>query len=525
MNAEQPPFRRAWTTDGGGRIRLNARSYTSPSFASHDALDDPSRTSDYASNQPRRRSLFHTAFSLLGAVHELRRERVRQQELDEHTSPIHRRDTRRREASRSESADYARWERHDSQDRSRSARLNEQYVRPSGQPARERMSSSRLRRSSRWEDAPMDRDLPAAQNYDTEDDGARIRPKPMRIRALESDILYEQREIDECLQWLAVHAHRDETSDRMIQHMTTQLQLHRRQLKAAKADLRAELDRAERPRPESARRTSRRASTRDSDRGVEPEASPGFDNLFSFLMGGAAFSTSRNAQPSATHADMFNQLFADIAAQHPQFIFTTSQGPPNVAGGFPRDFFGAHFNDGAQEAGTSAQARPRPSRPTNLLSAQEAKALYQTYNDRWSVIAPSDPELPYPGRKLQSAALVDRATIWAPMVSSAVSTWSIEDVIRVNTQSFLLGVVDLTPNYTDRLSKIEVDFDHSKADPVQLQLLFDMLKKEKMRWHSDRLGRRNGGEAGVNEALQQSQVARGIFHAVCELSDLVATKR
>lgn len=94
--------------------------------------------------------------------------------------------------------------------------------------------------------------------------------------------------------------------------------------------------------------------------------------------------------------------------------------------------------------------------------------------------------------------------------------------MQANAQAFYLGVVGLKPHYTvtNGNGQIQCGIDKASASPEQIKQLVDVLKKEKPRWHSDRLGRRNGGVVGgPNEALQKDVRARAVFHAVCELMD------
>lgn len=93
--------------------------------------------------------------------------------------------------------------------------------------------------------------------------------------------------------------------------------------------------------------------------------------------------------------------------------------------------------------------------------------------------------------------------------------------MQANAQAFYLGVVGLTPHYTETpgSGKVAMGYHKPKATPAQVKQLVDMLKKEKARWHSDRLGRRNAGMEGPNEALQRDNKARAVFHAVCELME------
>ena len=269
---------------------------------------------------------------------------------------------------------------------------------------------------------------------------------------------------------------------------------------------------------------------------------------------------SSHRHPSTTHTgnsftqDDFESFFQGPRQQHPLFDgFDPFPGTPFSAfnsffndfgtgsafnSGMPNFFFsmpGASFNAGTQSharTGPHAGAQfpqqagfstftPQPKPPANLLKPEEAKRLFKTYNERWTSLAPTDPNIPYPARQLHPNRLLTRDSIWAPMVSSSIEEWSEEAVMQANAQAFFLGVVGLSPQYTETpgTGKIVAGFNGAQAKPAQVKELVDILKKEKARWHSDRLGRRSGGQGGVNEALQRDEKARAVFHAVCELME------
>ena len=221
------------------------------------------------------------------------------------------------------------------------------------------------------------------------------------------------------------------------------------------------------------------------------------------------------------------------------FFNDFARGSP-LGSGFPQFFsmHGTSFHGRAQPNATSmphgntysSQAGPsyftpppQPSPPANLLKPDEAKHLFKIYNERWNSLGPTDPNIPYPARKLHPSSLLSRDSIWAPNVTSSISEWSQEVVMQANAQAFYLGVVGLSPQYTETpgSGKIAMAYSKPRATAAEVNGLVDILKKEKARWHSDRLGRRNGGAAGVvNEALQRDEKARAVFHAVCELMEV-----
>ena len=227
--------------------------------------------------------------------------------------------------------------------------------------------------------------------------------------------------------------------------------------------------------------------------------------------------------PFGAFQHVFNDFgMASPFEDHMQQFFTTSGAS---SGDGPRQHTRFPTSSGPQSQQTqdftTYSAAPRTP-PANHMRPEEARMLFKAYNERWNSLPTTDPSIPYPCRGLQMAGLSARDSIWANLINSPVSTWSEETVMQANTQAFFLGVVGITPQYTQApgTGRVLMGFDKSRASVVQLKELVDILKKEKIRWHSDRLGRRNGGMTGPNEALQRDERARAVFHAVCELVEV-----
>ncbi|WPH00382.1 Hypothetical protein R9X50_00320900 [Acrodontium crateriforme] len=158
--------------------------------------------------------------------------------------------------------------------------------------------------------------------------------------------------------------------------------------------------------------------------------------------------------------------------------------------------------------------------PLAKLTFTEAQQIFQEYNNSWNTLSPSDPNIPYPCRTLKAQALTIRNTIWAPNVSSHPDTWSEETIMQANVQAFFLTAKNMKPMYQSATSgQVEIGINADSTTPEKLKDLIDVLKKERVRWHSDRLGRRNGGVEGTNQALQSDVRARSVFHAVCGLME------
>jgi hypothetical protein len=161
--------------------------------------------------------------------------------------------------------------------------------------------------------------------------------------------------------------------------------------------------------------------------------------------------------------------------------------------------------------------QPAPQIPLNPLRATEAARLFARYNSSWNSLSATFPTIPYPTRTLLAPALGDPSTI--PHHSAHL--WSTEQIMQANTALFFILSLGFRPLISDSGS---VTFDRGSTADADVRGLISVLKKEKMRWHSDRLGRRNedavGG--GVNEVLQRDERARAVFHGVCELMEFAA---
>lgn len=350
------------------------------------------------------------------------------------------------------------------------------------------------------------------------------------------------------------------SSQRRFARLTRQSQLHPGQFDALLHDIEAN-EKALATAKRHLREARENAGLREHQRAASPHSRPSqsshiprdlFDE-FEYPFFDMGFSTFNGRQRSQANSGLFPDphlfnLFAGLgmdAGMRPSFGLSQDPDPfdffeglgMNSAFGEPFSWTrGSSTNGNRKQAHTSSNNMPQPQPrsssttfnavtprpPATLLTPTEAKKLFQVYNNRWNTLSPADPNIPYPARGLQAPALVRRDTIWAPHVNAHPSTWSDETVMKANVQAFFLNVADLAPRYTEAPgnARVEMGFEKSKASPAQVKQLIDILKKEKMRWHSDRLGRRNGGAAAPNDALQSDERARAVFHAVCELMEV-----
>lgn len=329
-----------------------------------------------------------------------------------------------------------------------------------------------------------------------------------------------------------------------VQHLLDQVKVHGTMLASAQRKLQAAKE--QQRRNESARQSQARPQRRpspprqpvyesdDDDEGFVNPQSDTFEHFPGAFGDRGLFDephSSRGAFDPFGGFRVFDRLFADMDSSfHAHgnarvnsngFHFFAGRGGtsfkrttfPNT-GPSSRRTRSSRFDDNI-----NMNPQPMPAIPTNPLRAAEAAQLFKTYNNRWNALSATFPTIPYPTRTLLAPALADPSTIPHP----AGQAWSTEQTMQANTALFFLLALGFKPVISDSGA---VTFNRVTADEASIRALVGVLKKEKMRWHSDRLGRRNEeiADGGVNEALQQDERARAVFHGVCGLMELAIEK-
>ena len=267
-----------------------------------------------------------------------------------------------------------------------------------------------------------------------------------------------------------------------------------------------------------------------------PPKTPEYESAGSFTAGDSNpfFATRRATHPGFSDFDEFAAFpFVGASGVFHNFFNAFEPTPPffdddfqhvfampgTLGGGYRKWPTFSTAYSGSQPPRRSATFPSPRTPPRNLLMTEEAQRLFTMYNGRWNGLSPADSNVPFPSRGLHPAALCATDSIWAPDVRSPISEWSEETVMQANAQAFFLRVVGLDPEYTETAGtgRVQMGYNRAQASTQQVTELKEMLKKERNRWHSDRLGRRNGGSSGPNEALQRDEKARAVFHAVVSL--------
>jgi len=406
------------------------------------------------------------------------------------------------------------------------------YERPSMRRGQEQRASYNSGRQSYVDEYSDEEDEEDESDYDIPNER-----RPRRaftaddasiIKELEKAAEHHRREMRRCQKELETTSRLSNVRSSVLQRLVNELKSHENAHRNATESL--EMAKAGAgsggPRP--------RAHFQQRPRRADRTPSHDYDDIFEDDEPHSFFQPRRNATAYVEVDDIynagpFNNPFAAFDHILHNIHFGHELPFQNGVFGIPRATYTFGNQPGAQPRASARSAYQQPTAspappagpPATLLRPDEAKRLFKTYNERWTSIPLIDSNIPYPTRTLKASALGLRDTIWAPNVTSPISTWSNELVMQANAQAFFLGVVDLSPDYNDASpsGRIVMGYDKKRASAVQVKALVDVLKKEKSRWHSDRLGRRNGGAAGPNEGLQSDERARAVFHAVCELME------
>ncbi|KAM0718189.1 hypothetical protein Q7P37_006521 [Cladosporium fusiforme] len=323
-----------------------------------------------------------------------------------------------------------------------------------------------------------------------------------------------------------------------LQHLLNHVKLHgtllasaQRKLQVAKEQQRQdEAARASRPRPQRRPSPPRQPvyQSEDEDDGFDswsPRPFSGTSNRGGLFNEPAGHTGAFD--PFAGFR-VFDRMFSDMDSSFhthgraDTFHFFAGQtGPQSKRTRFSHSGRSRRFNNDNNNTNTNTRftnttntaAQPIPQMPSNPLLVSEATHLFKTYNNTWHTLTPTSSTIPYPTRTLRAHALADPSTIPHPL--SITQTWSAEQTMQANTALFFLLAHNIPPVISNSAT---VSYDRDDADEEAVRVLVASLKKEKARWHSDRLGRRCGVEGGgVNEVLQRDERARAVFHGVCAL--------
>ena len=182
-----------------------------------------------------------------------------------------------------------------------------------------------------------------------------------------------------------------------------------------------------------------------------------------------------------------------------------------------------------QSKASDAQSSKRDSKlrrvDTKLATSTEEKAsktqekatsALKRYNERWDKLGASSSAIPFPTVWLEATAISNSRLIVSGRGTGL--PWTAEEIATANVQAFFLLELEIKPKYWMDRKKIRMGFSENtgldRVESLRLQ-----MKKERFRWHPDRLGARNDGKEEVNARLRDDRMAKIVRNAVQSLYD------
>ena len=174
-----------------------------------------------------------------------------------------------------------------------------------------------------------------------------------------------------------------------------------------------------------------------------------------------------------------------------------------------------------------------PSYSSNMLQNQkfdEARQMLDQYNRAWELLDKRDANVPYPTVFGTIEELADPSHIYSPH-TSAPSTWALDKIMQVNAEAFFQRGMGIRPLYAETRGILRTLDGLPTATDRQLHDLAEYLKKERNRWHPDKLLLRGGGQGGssssslsstslaTSNVLITNPASRAVLQAVHDMLD------
>ncbi|KAI9714538.1 MAG: hypothetical protein M1820_000500 [Bogoriella megaspora] len=142
-----------------------------------------------------------------------------------------------------------------------------------------------------------------------------------------------------------------------------------------------------------------------------------------------------------------------------------------------------------------------------------SKLDLQSYNEEWDKLEPNSAAIPFPCKKL-SAGDISRVSLLYPRRGFYMDP---DHTAIANIQAFFLAAFDLKPRYWESARHLKMGFEEA-AEKSKVEALKEQLKKDRFRYHPDKLGQRTEG-AENSGPLQDNPTAKLVHLAVSRLLD------
>ena len=178
----------------------------------------------------------------------------------------------------------------------------------------------------------------------------------------------------------------------------------------------------------------------------------------------------------------------------------------------------SYYDDPCVEGELSSISSSSSVLPQNQ-TPDEARQMLNRYNKAWKVLDVRDANVPYPTPFGTINELKDPNNIYSPWTLPP-STWTQDKIMQTNAENFFQRGFGIRPMYKEYWGAVRTLEGLPPASDKQLTELQDYLKKERNRWHPDKLllrGREQG--PSTNDTLMASPAARAVLQAVNDLLD------
>lgn len=169
-------------------------------------------------------------------------------------------------------------------------------------------------------------------------------------------------------------------------------------------------------------------------------------------------------------------------------------------------------------AGIPSTGQNKDTATANLAPA----ANLQAYNEKWDSLGPKDLDFPFPSPTLTRAGFLVVDNIHSP--DAIKGQWSVPIRISVNTKVFFLNGFGLAYSIRPKIYSSPQDTQivrlttNNGVDDVK-KLVRHIKLKEMSRWHPDRLNKRTGNEAAVDET---QGAVKGVVEVRTAVQELLA---
>ena len=159
---------------------------------------------------------------------------------------------------------------------------------------------------------------------------------------------------------------------------------------------------------------------------------------------------------------------------------------------------------------------------SNLQENQSPDLWHQKliqYNRAWESLDKRSASIPFPTMFGTASDLANPAYIYSPHTSYPGS-WTLDRLMQANAEAFFQRAMGIRPLYAESRGVLRTLDGLPTATDKQLHELGEYLKKERNRWHPDKLLLRGGGPGSpASNALLTSTATRAVLLAVNDMLD------